>query len=371
MRHTVLFVDDNPVILKTIERAFANEDYDLLLASNGEEALALVEEDLPQVIVSDLRMPGMNGLEFLHHARARNHTFIGMIFTAYLDIDSIMEAVSDEAVWRYITKPWQDNRELRLAVRNAFQYHEAMAARRQVEEQLQRTERLVALGHLVAGIAHQFNNINVGILGYAQMALTHKKLPAQAREELEQVKKFAKRGTEIVRELSAFSDQSAKWGFSVGSLTETARDALSFCRKELDREGIEVETHFPSPCEAVLNFGLTRQLIMNLINNAQHATLGKNPRKIFVETGVMADRVFVRVADNGCGIAPELLNKIFDPFFTTKGAQAPLGSTQASVSGIGLGLSLGQTVAQAHNGELTVTSTPGKGAQFIFSLPAT
>ena len=94
MPKTVLFVDDNPVILKTIELAFAKEEYTLLLAGNGEEALRLVGETSPQVIVSDLRMNGMNGLEFLHRAREKNPFFVGMIFTAYLDIDSIMQAVS-------------------------------------------------------------------------------------------------------------------------------------------------------------------------------------------------------------------------------------------------------------------------------------
>jgi len=369
MRQTVLFVDDNPVILKTIELAFAKEEYAVLLASSGEEALRLVEEDTPQVIVSDLRMPGINGLELLHRARQKNHFFVGMIFTAYLDIDSIMQAVSEEAVWRYITKPWQDNRELVMAVRNGFQYHEAMACHRQSEEQLHRAERLAALGHLVAGIAHQFNNIDVGILGYVQMALLHKDLPDEVREHLEQVKVFSKRGTEIVRELATFSDQSAQWGFTHGSLTDTVIDALSFCRKEMETAGIQIETEFAKDCTAVLNFGLAKQLIMNLIRNAAHATLEKEVRTVRIETGKQDENVFVRVTDNGCGISKAYLPKIFDPFFTTKGAQAAPGSAQAAVSGVGLGLSLSQTVAQAHRGVITVKSTPDKGSCFTFSLP--
>jgi signal transduction histidine kinase len=280
-----------------------------------------------------------------------------------------MQAVSEEAVWRYIAKPWQDGRELVMAVRNAFQYHEAMASRRQSEEQLQRAERLAALGHLVAGIAHQFNNIDAGILGYVQMALLHKELPDEVREQLEQVRVFTRRGTEIVRELATFSDQSAQWGFAKGSLTETVREALSFCRKELEGAGIRSETDFADHCEAVLNFGLVKQLVLNLIRNAAHATLGKEGRTVRIETGRQDDDVFVRVTDNGCGIPEGYLPKIFDPFFTTKGAQAAPGSAQAAVSGVGLGLSLSQTVAQAHRGAITVRSTPGEGSCFTFSLP--
>ncbi|MBU1405487.1 MAG: ATP-binding protein, partial [Proteobacteria bacterium] len=103
--------------------------------------------------------------------------------------------------------------------------------------------------------------------------------------------------------------------------------------------------------------------------NAAHATLGKETRIVRIETGRQDENIFVRVTDNGCGISKEYLPKIFDPFFTTKGAQAAPGSAQAAVSGVGLGLSLSQTVAQAHRGAITVRSTPGQGSTFTFTLP--
>ncbi len=369
MQHTVLFVDDNPVTLKVIENTFAGESYDVMLAASGEEALLLVNEKIPHVIVSDLRMPGIDGLDFLSRARQHNDHFIGIICTGYVDIDSIMQAVGSEAVWRYITKPWNDNRELILAVRNALQYHDAMLARRQAEEHLNRAERLSALGHLVAGISHQFNNINVGIMGYAQMALVQQDLSTEVRDDLDHILKFTKRATEIVKELAAFSDQSAQWGFGVGDLNAAVREGVAFRQKELDDEGIELELRLTDIPEAVINYGLVQQIFINLLNNACHATLGQEERKVIVETGQIADRVFLRVIDNGCGIAPAYLKKVFDPFFTTKGAQAVAGSSQASVSGVGLGLSLSQTVAQSHNGEIAVQSTEGEGSEFTFLLP--
>lgn len=368
MPRTVLFVDDNPVILKTIELAFADKGCDILLARSGEEALEMIGEDSPQVIVSDLRMPGMDGIELLRRARQKNHFFVGMIFTAYLDIDSIMQAVSEEAIWRYIAKPWQDNRELVMAVHNAFQYYEATRLSRQHEEQLQREERLAALGQLVAGIAHQFNNIDAGIIGHAQMALRYDGVSDEVREHLERILLFTRRGTEIVRELAIFSDQSAQWGFIPGDLSEAAADALSFCRKELEGEGIGLKSEFADECRAVFNFGLVKHLIMNLIRNAAHATIGRESRLIRIETGREGKDIFVRVTDNGCGIPKEYLSRIFDPFFTTKGVQATQGSLQTSVSGVGLGLSLSQTVARIHRGSLTVQSVPEQGSCFTFML---
>ncbi len=369
MDHPILFVDDNPVILKTIEVAFANEPHPLLTATGGEAALALVQSHHPHVIVSDLRMEGMDGLTLLHHARQLDPHFIGMIFTAYLDLDSVMQAVSDDAVWRYIAKPWQDSRELVMAVHNAIELFEARAARHHAEEQLARAERLAALGHLVTGIAHQFNNINVGIMGYTQMALADPQLTPETRDHLEHVQVFAKRASEIVKDLSAFSDQSQLWGFARADLTRLTGEVLDRFGKSLAEAGVHLHRELRSTPPVEVNGGLVKQLLANFITNALHATEGRPERTIRIESGSDGGRVFVRVVDNGCGIPAKYLGRIFDPFYTTKGPQAPVGSPQAALPGVGLGLSLCQTIARNHNGEITVTSEEGKGSAFTFWLP--
>jgi len=281
-----------------------------------------------------------------------------------------MQAVSEEAVWRYIAKPWQDNRELLIAVRNAIQFREAQAARHQTEELSTRAERLAAMGHLVTGIAHQFNNINVGIMAYTQMALTDPALSAGTRDHLEHIQIFAKRGAQIVKELSAFSDRSQLRGFSSTDLTRLTEEVLGLFEKPFAEQGIRLE-HNLLPTPAVkINAGLIKQLLSNIVTNAAHATLGKPVRTVQVATGQEGKRVFVKIGDNGCGIPHQHLTRIFDPFYTTKGAQAPAGSPQATLPGVGLGLSLCQTIAQNHGGEITVTSIEGQGSEFTFWLPA-
>lgn len=370
MEHPILFVDDNPVILKTIEVAFAEEPYPLLTATSGEAALARVKSHHPHVIVSDLRMEGMDGLTLLKKARQIDPHFVGMIFTAYMDLDCIMQAVSEDAVWRYIAKPWQDSRELVLAVHNAIELYEARAAKHHAEEQLARAERLAALGHLVTGIAHQFNNINVGIMGYSQMAQACPNLPAEAKDHLDHIRIFAKRASSIVKELSAFSDQSQMWGFSPVDLTRLTEEVLRLFEKSLAEEGVRLQHELQPTATVEANVGLIKQLLINFITNAAHATAGNTERAVRIETGTTGERVFVRVSDNGCGIPKKYLAKIFDPFYTTKGAQAPTGSPQATLPGVGLGLSLCQTIAQNHDGEITVTSEVGKGSSFTLWLPA-
>ncbi|HSR37006.1 MAG TPA: response regulator, partial [Desulfurivibrionaceae bacterium] len=292
MEHPILFVDDNPVILKTIEVAFAREPHPLFTATDGEAALALVQSRHPHVIVSDLRMEGMDGLTLLRKARQLDPHFVGMIFTAYMDLDCIMQAVSEDAVWRYIAKPWQDSRELVVAVNNAIELYEARMARHHAEEQLSRAERLAALGHLVTGIAHQFNNINVGIMGYTQMALANAELPTETKDHLQHIQVFAKRATQIVRELSAFSDQSQMWGFSRADLTHLTEEVLGLFKNTLANEGIRLENGLrPTPTVEV-NVGLIKQLLANFITNVVHVILGKTKRMVRIESGVEGERAF-------------------------------------------------------------------------------
>lgn len=369
MGYKVLFVDDNAVIRKLIEQAFKNEPYTVLLAENARDALALVALHHPSVIVTDLRMPGMNGLELLRKARSIRADWIGMIFTAYLDIDCVIRAVSEEYVWRYIIKPWKDNRELLLAVRNALQLFDEKKARRRAERRLIRAERFSVLERLIAGVAHQFNNINVGIFGYAQMARKCKGLPAEADECLENITMFARRATEIIHDLVAFTDQSSKKGFAPASLSALARDAATLLAKECAKGQVVIETLLAETPAVEIDYGLIRHLVFNLLSNAIDATAGCRTRKICIETGASEDRVFVKVYDNGCGIPADKLGLIFDPFFSTKGPFAPANTPQAQQRGVGLGLSLSQTIAETHGGEITVESREGEGATFTLWLP--
>lgn len=370
MNHSVLFVDDNPVILKAVQIAFAKETCAVFFAESGEQGLAIAEKERPNVIVSDLRMPGMNGIEFLHKAREIYDDWIGIIFTAHTDLDSIMTSVNDEVVWRYIIKPWADGRELVIAVSNAIQYLEAKKAKIHAEEVVSRSKHLAALGQLSSGIAHQFNNINVCIIGYAEMAkMKENALPPNIVEYLEIITKSARRATEIINDLQNFSNYSSN-KFSLHNISDVAEDALSMLRKELDSNGIVVGIKFKSQSKVDMDYGLIRLLITNLIHNAWQATIGGYEPKIFIETGEEEGRIFIKVTDKGCGISEKNLLKIFEPFFSTKGVHADPQSPDAALRGIGLGLSMSNTIAESHGGQLMVESEPGKGSAFTLWLPA-
>lgn len=119
----VLFVDDEPNILKTLRRLFMDEEYDIHTAGNGREALALIEAGLrPNLIVSDQRMPEMGGAEFLARASQLVPESIRMVLTGYADINAAVAAINQGGIYRYILKPWNDD-DLKLTVREAVQHY--------------------------------------------------------------------------------------------------------------------------------------------------------------------------------------------------------------------------------------------------------
>jgi len=116
----LLLVDDEPNILKTLQRLFFDEDYEIHTAAGGREALEMIDRGLrPTVIISDQRMPGMSGAEFLAEARKKAPDSIRIVLTGYADIAAAVDAINLGGVYRYIVKPWNDD-DLRLAVRDGI-----------------------------------------------------------------------------------------------------------------------------------------------------------------------------------------------------------------------------------------------------------
>ena len=121
---TILFVDDEINILKTIQRGFMDEGYRIITANSGSEALTMIDGgEKPAVIVSDQRMPEMSGAEFLSQAKERLPDSIRMVLTGYADINAAVDAINRGGIYRYILKPWNDC-DLKLAVRNAIERYE-------------------------------------------------------------------------------------------------------------------------------------------------------------------------------------------------------------------------------------------------------
>ncbi|CRM24943.1 response regulator [Pseudomonas salomonii] len=265
--------------------------------------------------------------------------------------------------------------------------------RKHLESQLVQSEKLASLGQLAAGVAHEINNpvgfisSNLNTLdGYfnqlQQMLEAYRNneeiIASQPqRDQLKALRTtleldFLKedipilireskdgigRVVQIVKDLKNFSrvDNDQTWQFS--NLQQGIDSTLNIVASELKYKADVVKHYMPLPDIECLASQLN-QVVMNLVINAAQA-MGPERGTITISNGVEGENIWLEVADDGCGIAPQTVQKIFDPFFTTK----PVGE------GTGLGLSLSYGIVKKHRGTISVSSELGKGTTFRVVLP--
>ena len=132
-QHTILCLDDEPNILQSLKRLLRKEGYNLLLASSGEEAYKLLEGNDVHLIISDQRMPQMNGTEFLARVKEKYPDILRVILTGYTDVDSITESINKGHIYKFFLKPWNDHN-LKLEIRQALEQYDLIKANQHLDE---------------------------------------------------------------------------------------------------------------------------------------------------------------------------------------------------------------------------------------------
>jgi len=225
-------------------------------------------------------------------------------------------------------------------------------------------QALATLGSATTMIAHEINNLLTPLTNYAALAVQNPDDDALAKKALDKTVRNCKRASRVMQSMLALANgqdhQSEKAG--VRAMVEEVFTCL--CR-DFAKDSITVQTNVPDDLQVQCVPIQIEQVLMNLILNARDAMLpGGGILK--VTAAANADRVEIVVSDTGRGIPPENLADIFRPFFTTKtGKDRPAGSS----SGSGVGLAFCRRIVDAHQGEIGVTSQPGKGSAFTIRLP--
>jgi DNA-binding NtrC family response regulator len=131
MPYKIMIVDDEPANLRLLERLFRN-DYNVLTAESGADALSLLEQHDVALIITDQRMPAMSGIDLLKRTTTIRPHMVRIILTGYTDVESLVGAINSGHVYRYVTKPWS-NDDLRLSVSRALEHYETNKARHELE----------------------------------------------------------------------------------------------------------------------------------------------------------------------------------------------------------------------------------------------
>ncbi len=400
---SILVVDDNPINLKVLFEILQQYEFKVSIAKSGENALEKVGNLLPDLILLDVMMPGIDGFETCRRLKDNPRTKeIPVIFmTALSDVVDKVKGLKLGAV-DYLTKPIQHEEALaRINVHLEL---------RQTQMKLVQKEKMSSLGQLVAGIAHEINNpvsFIYGNLPHAQqyindlLKLLHlyetytphpiPEIQAYSEEiDLEFLKQDISKlldsmqmGTErirdIMRSLRVFSrlDEAE---YKPVDLHEGIDSTLMILSSRLQatnhRPAIEVVKEYGELPLVECYAGQINQVFMNLLANAIDAideksqdwekTKDTSPQcfipKIRIRTEATDDytNVVISIFDNGAGMSEDVKNKIFDQFFTTR----PIGQ------GTGLGLAIAYSIlVEKHRGTLTCKSKLGEGTEFISVLP--
>ncbi len=227
---------------------------------------------------------------------------------------------------------------------------------------LAQTEKMSAVGTLVAGTAHELNNPITGILNFAGHCIKHTSEDDQLYTVLQDIERETKRCAEIVRNLLTFSHtgKDDDKAYQKESLTKILGRVLKLLSYRIEKQRISVTQHIAEDTPEIwMKPNSIQQLILNLATNAFDALEDSEKKEFNVDIHREGQFVRMTFADTGCGIAAESLRSIFDPFFTTK----PVGQ------GTGLGLSVSQGIIKAHGGQISCESKPGAGTKFIILLP--
>lgn len=230
---------------------------------------------------------------------------------------------------------------------------------RTLRDKLVHSERLAAMGELIAGVAHEIKNPLMGIVGFTDLL-------KEAYADNEEVKQIlsglgfsVNHLQSVVKNFLSFS-KNTKPVLAKMNLNKAVADALALTDHQLKGMNIKIEKRLSTALPLIKgDHNQLVQVLTNMFVNAAHAMEPKNGGTLTVSTLYHESHVLIKIADTGIGISPDLHEKIFQSFFTTK----PKGK------GTGLGLSISLGIIQRHSGSIKVESTVGKGTTFIITLP--
>lgn len=404
----ILVIDDDLHVGATTVKILEKQGHKVRFFDNGADALVCFREDCCDLVLSDVKMPRMDGVELLRLIRRHDPDIPVILMTAYADLDMVLAAIKQGA-FDFVIKPFdpdclmaaidrgvQFRRLCRREKEQAARLEEALAEKtRELQDlhaQLVFSDKMATIGQLMAGIVHEINtpvgyvgtNLEslarysgrlIGFITYLQ-SLAERYLPAEALLELGRYRT----GENVDLVIEDCQNLIAESLEGIARVRKITLDLKTFSRKEGDAaESLDVNRTIESVVSIVWNeikyvaelrrefsetapvWGSSQklgQVFLNLLVNASHAIDGYGI--ITVKTWQEGTDVCVSFADTGCGMTDDVLPHIFEPFYTTK----------ETGRGTGLGLSISEDIVRKHGGTIQVRSEPGRGSTFTVRLPA-
>ena len=361
----ILVVDDEVAQRKALCDTLRDHGYDTIGCATGEAALAALREARFALLLSDLMMPGMDGVTLLRAAFGVDPSLVGVIMTGHGTVDTAVEAMKSGAL-DYIVKPFKLSVVLPVIAR-ALGVRRLRLENAELQRQIRdRTSELEAsnqdLEAFSYSVSHDLRAPLRAIDGFSRTLVGEHAalLPDDARRLLDKVTSGAQRMGQMIDDLLRLSragkQQLSRRPVDLSLLVGSVVDGL---RKE--HAGREIEVHLGDLPIAVGDAALVEQILVNLLANAFKFTRGEPQARIEIDSRREAEETIYFVRDNGAGFDPRYAARLFGPFQRLHRAE--------EFEGTGVGLAIVQRIIQKHGGRVWAEGKENEGATFYFALP--
>lgn len=375
-KNKILLVDDEEDIRDILSIVLTDMGYQIFSAKDGQDALEMFDRELPPLVLTDIKMPGMDGIELLREIKRRAPETEVIMITGHGDMELAVKSLKYEAT-DFITKPINDDI-LEIALRRA---NERIVMKKQlkmytenlerlVEEKTRRlleAERLAAVGQTAAGLAHAIKNITGALAG--GVFVLDKGFELGNRQYIRKgwkiVKKNVKKINNVAVELLNFASERTP-NYQHCDPNGPAREIYELIKPQAREYGItftlSLDEHLP---DVWFDPEGIHRALLNLVTNAMYACMDirctLKAKEIHLRTlRPKGWAVEYQVQDSGCGMDEEVKDRLFRNFFSTKG-----------YDGTGLGLMITKKIIDEHGGTIAVHSEKEVGTTFSIRLPQT
>jgi signal transduction histidine kinase len=354
--HLVLIVDDQEDVLYMLNSALESS-YEVQVARNGEEGWNRFVERQPELLLVDMHLPVMSGLDLLERVRQHDPLLPVLMMTGTGTLDSAVEALRLGA-YDYLMKPFEDLDVVKHAMQRALETRRLRVENLRLAEDVRSANLFKS--QLLRAVSHDFKNLLTVAIGYARLAQMAPS-PEQTRESLEHIMGTSRLMALMAEDLSTYSQldtNTLKLDCTHISLADCTRDAAHAALVDDDKHPVVG----PAPdATAWADRTRTTQILTNLIGNA----VKYSPRggEIRIECQQDGDWISVAVRDRGLGIPPPELENLFKPFYRLE------RDSRSGTPGSGLGLTIVKNLVELHGGRIWAESAENEGTTFHFTLP--
>jgi signal transduction histidine kinase len=375
----ILYLDDEKANLDVFYSSFY-EDFDISLAQNPKEAFELLASKPIQILLADQRMPEISGIEFIKNSKSQFPDLISIIITAYANLDDVISAVNEVNVYRFLTKPW-NQQHLKHTIFEAFDVYNLRQNNKKLVQELKdqyvelekayqqakSSDKLKSV--FIKNLSHEIRTPLNGIIGFAQLLLDHPLDHDQVIKYASFIHQSGIQLTDIIDDIltiSIIQSGTISKYYSIFNLKNLIDDIVSYFRQVNSNPNVEIFYIYRSdlPENIKCDQEKTRKIIEKLVANGLKFTSAGFVEIICSTTTLDGQKaVKIDISDTGTGIPETEIDKIFKPF-----SQLVLTPGQF-ISGMGTGLVISKAFIETLNGKLELKTVHGKGSVFSVILP--